>query len=957
LAWQEAPNLKHLIRSKKGQFSIIAALLVAVVIISTVITTYSAIRYDPIEAQPQILSAVDETNLALKQLLGFTVGYYGSILQVTGNTSYAQNLARNYMQSGLENIMDIKPDWGLSFNVNFVDLHIDWFEPTSTSSGQFNVTYDLTGLGFYNLTYVKQSSLSVEILDSLSSNEARVSVLEEGTEPLISLSRNNFKFYRYATSEQSWQLVTPSVEPTVSSNGTYALNVPSGVDAESYMVQVEDARGIVTVASSFSRYVSTLNWNNALGDGDYVDTDSDLYAPTNKGSHSNFAAQQNGPDSIYDTLTEEYTSGTASNSTLISAESFETYPPSGWSETPSGNYWTRKSDQHYSGSYSAGYDGGQESYGALSTPNLDLSGATAIYVDFWYRDAGFEGNELLLQYYDGSNWDTIADLGTSTENQWNHYQQRVTDSQYFKSNFKLRFYADTNYNNDDAWIDAVTVKKETDNSNYELDLEEQWTNVSLANPNQELCIKTGSLGSEPLKVDVWSGGTWVNIINALNPNAWNNITISPYLSSNFTIRFRGGIETSDAVQDSWAIDAVLLRPQSDLGSLLTGQDSTITVEWLQNGTMRWLGQNLQLTTTEKPIPPISAKAFHLTQTVSGVDQEVPFQIEDWASEFRVPLGMTNNATVISNRQMLVFLLNRDVSKFTLWWDGSDLAVQTLLAYENTYFNDNPSSRTLNNGMISLQFGSNFNPVTSTVLSSGNTSTATFMRINGEDSAYGAELAYVITNGVVRDVIQQEAEWGGGAGTANDSPNLYSNMVLTLPAGTSYYTYQLRLMFIDSQRDRTITDISPVRLTSSISTLQTENGTVNNVATGTGNFNNYAFGSGGWTAHHWSQFISGSSGAGIMFTNDDNIRLYAFDSVAGNPTGAVRTNSGTRTIELAPVSLFQVTPFRNALDITWHGAIVTFDSSATPIYYLNAGKPAGLWILVEYQPEITLTAET
>jgi hypothetical protein len=97
------------------------------------------------------LSAVDETNLALKQLLGFTVGYYGSILQVTGNTSYAQNLARSYLQSGLENIADIKPDWGLSFSVNSLGLHIDWFEPTSTSSGQFGVTYSLAGVGLLQL--------------------------------------------------------------------------------------------------------------------------------------------------------------------------------------------------------------------------------------------------------------------------------------------------------------------------------------------------------------------------------------------------------------------------------------------------------------------------------------------------------------------------------------------------------------------------------------------------------------------------------------------------------------------------------------------------------------------------------------------------------------------------------------------------------------------------------------
>ena len=107
--------------NRKGQFSIIAALLVAVVLIAAVMTTYSAIRYSPLQDQPQVLSAIDETNLALKQLLGFTVGYYGSILQVTGNTSYAQNLAKSYLQSGLENIADIKPEWGLSFNITSLD--------------------------------------------------------------------------------------------------------------------------------------------------------------------------------------------------------------------------------------------------------------------------------------------------------------------------------------------------------------------------------------------------------------------------------------------------------------------------------------------------------------------------------------------------------------------------------------------------------------------------------------------------------------------------------------------------------------------------------------------------------------------------------------------------------------------------------------------------------------------
>ena len=251
--------------NNKGQFYIIAALLVLVVITATVVTTFSVIRYDSISDQPQVLSAVDETNLALKQLLGFTVGYYGSILRVTGNTSYAQNLARLYLQSGLGNIADIKPEWGLSFNITDVDLHVDWFLPASNSSGQFSISYDLTGLGFYNLTCTIQKSLNVQVLSSVSIDEARISIHKEDDEPVTVLSMHNFMFYRYLIENQTWEPVSPTIEPVVFANGTYLISVPSGVVTTSYMVQVKDNRGISVFALSCSRYVATLNWTTGGG--------------------------------------------------------------------------------------------------------------------------------------------------------------------------------------------------------------------------------------------------------------------------------------------------------------------------------------------------------------------------------------------------------------------------------------------------------------------------------------------------------------------------------------------------------------------------------------------------------------------------------------------------------------------------------------------------------------------
>ena len=65
--------------------------------------------------------------------------------------------------------------------------------------------------------------------------------------------------------------------------------------------------------------------------------------------------------------------------------------------------------------------------------------------------------------------------------------------------------------------------------------------------------------SENIRVDIWNGSTWQNLFTDL-ANGWNNATITSYLTSpTLTIRFKGGTETNDLTQDSWAIDATMLH--------------------------------------------------------------------------------------------------------------------------------------------------------------------------------------------------------------------------------------------------------------------------------------------------------------------------------------------------------------------------------------------------------------
>ena len=119
----------------------------------------------------------------------------------------------------------------------------------------------------------------------------------------------------------------------------------------------------------------------------------------------------------------------------------------------------------------------------------------------------------------------------------------------------------------------------------------------------------------------------------------------------------------------------------------------------------------------------------------------------------------------------------------------------------------------------------------------------------------------------------------GGGVTN-CPNFYADIVLTLPANATYFTYQLSLMFLTSQQTRTISELCPIAVTSTVGTLETENGTAQGdpvVANGTQIFSSSAT----WV-HHWSQFTTGTQGAGIMFTDQANHMLYTFDSTLPRP---------------------------------------------------------------------------
>jgi len=289
----------------------------------------------------------------------------------------------------------------------------------------------------------------------------------------------------------------------------------------------------------------------------YVDSTSNVDNSADKGTHSNFNNQKF-KDNNYDTLTEQNTGG--------GSGSFGSYSSSSYS-TVSAN----------------------QMYGSVFTSPSNAEDATLQSITWYGRTRTGSGNSKAVLVL-ASTKTIIAvsnpvSVSTTLQERTNIFSTPPTISAntnyilmmifdvstrfYYISGSANQGYLDTSnsYSSPTNPTDATNNNYQyrisaTYNipNNYELDLEEQFINVDYNCQLKELCIYTGALGSENLKVDVRSGSSWITIINALQPNAWNNVSVSSYLTSaTFTIRFRGSVESRDSTQDNWQIDAVLVR--------------------------------------------------------------------------------------------------------------------------------------------------------------------------------------------------------------------------------------------------------------------------------------------------------------------------------------------------------------------------------------------------------------
>jgi len=121
--------------------------------------------------------------------------------------------------------------------------------------------------------------------------------------------------------------------------------------------------------------------------------------------------------------------------------------------------WVVNTSYVHSGSNSARARG-NTSEGLITTDDIDASGASSLEVDFWFRNSGADDDEVMLYYFNGSDYIFIADIfDLGDPSVWVHYTETITDPQFFNSNFRIQVNADMNSTSEYMRLDDVLVAK------------------------------------------------------------------------------------------------------------------------------------------------------------------------------------------------------------------------------------------------------------------------------------------------------------------------------------------------------------------------------------------------------------------------------------------------------------------------------------------------------------------
>jgi hypothetical protein len=248
-----------LARNRKGQFIIIAAMLLSIMIVSISTVIYGTVTYYRQERWEEYVTIVDSIKAASCNLLRVGLANYTQ----TSNPDLNRNITRDFFNRWIRDVRTAYPAFGIdvgyalanrAYSVYGVNINYNlglarwWGQATSYSASNATVSIDVASVGLTGYNFSSHIILKMTIHGATWHSSSHVlsvylSVEKEGPAPVIGLQASNFQLTGMPQSLTLKRSYSDEYARFV-----YEIRISAATSPSNAEVVLIDSRGIKTVS-------------------------------------------------------------------------------------------------------------------------------------------------------------------------------------------------------------------------------------------------------------------------------------------------------------------------------------------------------------------------------------------------------------------------------------------------------------------------------------------------------------------------------------------------------------------------------------------------------------------------------------------------------------------------------------------------------------------------------------
>jgi hypothetical protein len=284
--------MNRLTKQKRGQFVIIAVLMIAIMVISIGALMHRAVTYYKHEPWEEYLTLIGNIELSAKKIVEL------SLVNFTNSISPDPNILKENIEKWQKDLSSIYTGYGISVKYSNDTITTVWNETKSFSTANATFTLNITSIGLSGYKFNAKTSLKLMQVSKLSLTTVKdsskltryictinVTVTDENNNPITNLRKENFVISGLNYTSLS---VSRSLNETYGVIYMIKCELPQSSEDIQMIITVYDPRGIKVTGSTsgmLQQIIETKSptstsgqWNNPT----YAYADDSNYASANK---------------------------------------------------------------------------------------------------------------------------------------------------------------------------------------------------------------------------------------------------------------------------------------------------------------------------------------------------------------------------------------------------------------------------------------------------------------------------------------------------------------------------------------------------------------------------------------------------------------------------------------------------------------------------------------------------